>query len=64
MRAMAKKKPNLADYVEAAERRAAPKARARVVGDSGTRTAWLWVLVVVVMLLAGGLAYLRMKRLI
>ena len=61
---MAKKKPNLADYVEATERREAPKARARVTGKGGGGLAWLWLVIVAVVLAFGGFAYLRLNRLI
>jgi hypothetical protein len=58
---MAKKPPpTLADHVEAAERRAAPRAQARAAGRS-TYVAWMGVLVLTVLLTAGAVAFLRMR---
>lgn len=62
---MAKKPPNLADYVEAAERRHSPRRRrTRRSSDRGSRAVWLWVLVVAVLLIAGAVAFLHFKQLI
>ena len=57
-----KKKPSLADYVEAAERREAPRAQARVTGRSGTGMAWIGVLLLTALLTAGALAFLRLRH--
>ena len=59
-----KKKPTLADYVEATERREAPRAQARASGRSAYFSLWLGVTVLTVLLTAGTLFYLRYKRLI
>lgn len=60
---MAKKPPpTLADHVEAAERRAAPKAQARVARRGVYWSAWLGVLVISIVLTAGAVFYLRMKQ--
>ncbi len=60
---MAKKpRPTLADHVEAAERRAAPRAQARASGRSLVLAAWLGVLVLTVLLTAGAIAFLRFKQ--
>ncbi len=59
---MAKKpRPTLADHVEAAERRAAPRAQARAAGRDTLRVAWLGVLVLTVLITAGAVAFLRMR---
>lgn len=60
---MAKKpRPTLADHVEAAERRAAPRAQARAAGRSLVWAAWLGVLVLTVLITAGAVAFLRFKQ--
>jgi len=61
---MAKKKPNLADYVEASERRDAPKARARAVGAGGSGALKVWLLIAIAVLLLAGFAFVRFKHLI
>ncbi len=58
-----KKKPSLADFVEAAERREAPRAQARVTGRAGWSSAWI-VLLLTLVLTAGALVLLRMQRVI
>jgi len=60
---MAKKKPSLADHVEATERREAPRAQARRLGRS-MWTTWLLLATVTVVILAGAVAFLRFKQLI
>lgn len=57
-----KKKPTLADYVEAAERREAPRAQARVSGRGGWSSAWVGLMVLTVLLTAAALVFLRLKR--
>jgi hypothetical protein len=60
---MAKKpRPTLADHVEAAERRAAPRAQARAAGKGAYWAAWMGVLVLTVLITAGAVAYLRFKK--
>lgn len=61
---MAKKKPVLADYVEAIERKAAPKPREYGNDGRGWHAPWLWVLVLTVVLLAIGIGYLRYRQII
>jgi hypothetical protein len=61
---MAKKKQTLADYVEAAERREAPRAQARAAGRRTWRSLWLGLIVITVVCAAGALVYLKFKRLI
>jgi cobalamin biosynthesis Mg chelatase CobN len=56
-----KPRPTLADHVEAAERRAAPRAQARASGRSLVWAAWLGVLLLTVLLTAGAIAFLRMR---
>ena len=56
-----KKRPTLADYVEATERREAPRAQARVSGRGGSG-AWLGLIVLAILLAAGAIAFLRMQR--
>ena len=62
---MAKDKPTLADYVEANERRAAPRVQARVAnrGRAGP-TPWIILAVLTAVVLGGAVAFLRFKRLI
>lgn len=64
---MAKRsKPTLADYVEAAERREAPRAQAQA-RDSGRGawgSVWIGLMVVSIVLTAGAIVYLRVKRII
>jgi|GEM_PF-2070131 len=57
-------KPTLADHVEAAERREAPRAQARATGRGAWFNVWLGLLVMLVVLTAGALFYLRYKNLI
>lgn len=62
---MAKDKPTLADHVEAAERRAAPRAPTRAAGRDGTGVvAWVVLGILSVLLLAVVTAWLRANRLI
>jgi len=59
-----KRKPTLADYVEATERREAPRAQARASSRGPWFNVWLGLLVLTVVLTAGAFFYLRYKRLI
>jgi len=59
-----RRKPTLADYVEAAERREAPRAQARASGRATWWSIWLGLIVISVMLAAGAVAYLRFNGLI
>ena len=62
---MAKKPPpTLADHVEAAERRAAPRAQARAAGRGAYWSAWIGVLLLTVLITAGAVAYLKFKKFI
>jgi flagellar basal body-associated protein FliL len=61
---MAKKKQSLADYVEAAERRDAPRAQARAAGRGAWSSVWIGLMVIMVVFAAGAVAYLRVKRII
>ena len=61
---MAKKKQTLADYVEAAERRGAPRAQARASGRGAWWSIWLGLIVITVICAAGALAYLKVNRII
>jgi hypothetical protein len=61
---MAKDRPTLADYVEAAERRAAPKVQARGAQRGSGAAPWV-ILAILTIFLAGGLVYwLRAKGLL
>ncbi len=58
---MAKDKPTLADFVETAERRAAPRVQART-SNRGTGAApWVLLAIITLVLLAGAVAWLRAK---
>lgn len=60
---MAKKlPPTLADHVEAAERREAPRAQARVARRGTYWSAWLGVLVLTILLTAGAIAFLKLQK--
>ncbi len=59
-----RRKPTLADYVEAAERREAPRAQARATGRGAWWSVWIGLIVLTVVLTAGVVAYLRFKQLI
>jgi len=59
-----RRKPTLADYVEAAERRAAPRAQARATGRGTWSSIGVGLVVVTVVLAAGAFFYLRFKQLI
>ncbi|MCC6718328.1 MAG: hypothetical protein IT555_10615 [Acetobacteraceae bacterium] len=62
---MAKKtKLNLVDYVEAAERREAPRAQARATGRGAWSSIWVGLIVLTIVLTAGAVVFLRMRRLI
>jgi len=62
---MAKDKPTLADHVEASERRAAPRAQARVAArESNGGPLWAIIGVLAVAVLTGGFFWLRSKGLI
>ncbi len=59
-----RRKPTLADYVEAAERREAPRAQARATGRGTWWSVWVGLVVLTIVLAAGAFAYLRSKGLI
>jgi hypothetical protein len=54
----------LADYVEAAERREAPRRQARATGRGGWWSFWLGLIAVTVVLLAAAVAFLRYRGMI
>jgi hypothetical protein len=59
-----RRKPTLADYVEAAERREAPRAQARAGGRGTWWSIWLGLIVLTVVLVAGAVAFLRYRQII
>ena len=59
-----RRKPTLADYVEAAERREAPRAQARASGRGTWWSIWLGLIVLTVVLVAGAVAFLRYRQFI
>jgi hypothetical protein len=61
---MAKDKPTLADYVEAAERRAAPKVQARTAKRGNGALPWVILAVLTIALLGGLAVWLREKGLL
>ena len=58
---MAKDKPTLADYVESAERRAAPRVQARTANRGMGAAPWVLLAILTLVLLAGAAAWLRAK---
>ena len=58
------KKPSLADYVEAAERREAPHARVRANGYGARWGIWVGLIVLTVILAVGALFFLNYKKII
>jgi hypothetical protein len=61
---MAKDKPTLADFVESAERRAAPRVQARTAKRGNGAAPWVLLGILTVVLLAGAAAWLRAKGLL
>ncbi len=61
---MAKDKPTLADYVETAERRAAPRVQSRMANRGTGATQWVLLSILAIILLAGAAIWLRGKGLL
>ena len=59
-----KRKPTLADHIEATERRDAPRAQARASRSGAWWSISMWLLALAVVLAAGAIAYLRFKSII